>query len=134
MNTPTTLTTVALAATLRVTTRTIANWRQSGCPCQRGPEGQWLFELAEVRRWCAERGLTGRPGRPRRRGEPTTPAAPSRSCGGEGLVALLRALEHEVAAAVAIGARVRGLLTQAARDLGTQPPSTGLGGSERRTS
>jgi hypothetical protein len=54
-----------LAERLGVTPKTIANWIEAGCPTTQ-VEGEERLVVAEAERWCQARGLTGRPGRPRR--------------------------------------------------------------------
>ena len=54
-----------LAERLGVTPKTIANWIEAGCPTTQ-VEGAERLVLDEVERWRQARGLTGRPGRPRR--------------------------------------------------------------------
>ena len=44
-----------LCAALRVSVRTVTNWVAAGCPHERRPDGQLLFDVAEVRAWRALR-------------------------------------------------------------------------------
>jgi hypothetical protein len=70
------LTRSELAEHLGVTPRTIGNWIEAGCP-RVVVDGAEHFVLEEVERWCQARGLTGRPGRPRRNDPPPPAAQPS---------------------------------------------------------
>jgi hypothetical protein len=60
-----TLTRTELAARLGVTPKTVGNWIESGCPTS-VVDGEERLVFDDVERWRQAKGLTGRPGRPRR--------------------------------------------------------------------
>lgn len=60
-----TFTRTELAARLGVTPKTIGNWIEGGCPTVE-VDGEERLVLADVERWRQAKGLSGRPGRPRR--------------------------------------------------------------------
>lgn len=65
-----TFTRTELAAHLGVTAKTIGNWIESGCPTTT-VDGEERLVLDDVELWRQAKGLTGRPGRPRRSDGPT---------------------------------------------------------------
>lgn len=44
----------ALAKRFRVSIKSIDNWVVAGCPCRRGPRGQYIFDLKAVQAWRRE--------------------------------------------------------------------------------
>lgn len=41
----------ALAKHFKLSLKSIDNWVLKGCPCRRGPKGQYIFDLPAVERW-----------------------------------------------------------------------------------
>jgi len=75
MTTPQTLSASELARVLGKTERTVRRWPAMGCPVAQ--EKPLRFDEAEVRAWCAGRGLKVAPPRPRSERAPMAPAQES---------------------------------------------------------
>lgn len=71
-----TFTRTELAARLDVTPKTIGNWVEAGCPVVL-VDGEESLVLDDVERWRQAKGLTGRPGRPRRSDPDAAPSPTS---------------------------------------------------------
>lgn len=71
-----TFTRTELAARIGVTSKTIGNWIEAGCPTTL-VDGEERLVLDDVERWRQAKGLTGRPGRPRRSDAEDVPSGSS---------------------------------------------------------